>query len=497
MAMLVALSACTGGDGGSDVDAKDSAQPSASATPEGPKRDTTPATVAWTVDLDVIGQPEVTGTTAVVIARASGKRLEIVGVDTTTGQKRWSHPFSPGGAVPGILLEPAVSKTAAGEDRVVFYLAPDEPAGDDSDFVTPIVSVDPATGDIEHRTDKLRGTEPVSSCDDGTDVCVRGVVGGRGTYVNLRLDLDTGKLSRAKDGAPGNARVIGAGGLFSTNARPGEKLGVRREGRTLWSTPADTLFGKGYTSDFGWVFAHEKGPDRFTGLIGQPNDKVDVRKESDEPFVYDLAKQKMVSFSGKDGTVFWSRDGADPCFKPTDFSDEADLDVVEHPVRCLVSGSFATKDDVVTTDAVTMSVEGYDPATGEATWSHAVPDAAAAAYWQKAPRPLVRGGTTIVVPLDGGPAAVDVATGATTPVGDDTFVCQAKNKHFDYVTPWTFGERRDPERLGTGLVAPCAADGTASSAALTAAAVREGAIAVDDSTYVLASEDGLVGYTVG
>ncbi|MET0820191.1 MAG: PQQ-binding-like beta-propeller repeat protein [Aeromicrobium sp.] len=495
MAMLLALTACTGGDGGSDSKAAEK-KPSTSATPQGPQRDTRPATVAWTTDLDVIGQPLVTGTTAVVIARASGKRLEIVGVDTTTGLKRWSHPYSPGGGAPGILVEPVVSSTASGEARVVFYLAPDKPKGDDTDFVTPVVSVDPVTGDIERRTDKLLGVEPVGSCDDGTDVCVRGAVGGRGAYGNLRVDLGAGKVATTRDGAPDKARIIGTGGLFSTNARPGEKLGVRLEGTTLWSTPAATLFGEGYTSDNGWVFVHEKGPDRFTGLIGQPNKTVSPTRETKGPFVYDLAKQKIVSFSGKDGSVLWARDGADPCFKPTDFSDEADLDVVEHPVRCLVSGSYSIKDEVVTTDAVTMKVEGYDPATGETTWSHAMPDAAAATYWQQGPRPLVRGGKTIVAPLEDGPSSIDVATGASTPVGDDVFLCQAQGPRFEYVTPWTNGQKRTTTRRGTGFVAPCSADGSATSMAPTVAAVREGAVAVDDSTYVLSSKDGLVGYTV-
>jgi len=494
VALLLVLTACTGG-GNSEPTTQD-ATPKASETPESLKRDTSPAEPAWTVDLDVIGQPAVVGTVAVVISRESGKRLAINGIDTATGTKTWSHPFSPNDVVPGISLIPRTTRTAAGEERVVFFLAPDKPGTDERDLYTPIVSVDPVTGDIDQRSEPIQATEAASACDDGTDVCVNGAEVGADAYSNLRLDLEKGTLREGEDGAPKDARLIGSAGLFSTNDRPGEKLGVRRDGKTLWSTSLDTVFGKGFTSDNGWAFAHETGPDRYTGSVGAPNDTVTVGDDDETPFVYELSKQKLISFSGKDGTVAWSRDGADPCFKPTDFDDEQAVEVIEHPVRCLVSGTLSVVDNVTTTEGVTMTLEGYDPTTGETVWSHRVADAAATAYYDETPRVLIRDGATVVTTLDDGPSLVDTATGRTAPVGDATFLCQTGTVDFDYVTPWTLDGKKVFGRHGTGLLSSCGADGSPVAGGPTVAAVRDGGIAVDDSTYVLSSDDGVVGYRI-
>jgi len=497
IALLLVMTACTGGDGESEPPKKTTSTSQASEKPAGLQRDTTPAEAAWTADLDAIGQPVVVGTTAVVIQRAAGKRLEIVGVDTATGKQVWAHPFSPNYAVPGISLVPNVSRTKGGAERVIFYLAPDKPSANEDDLLTAIVSVDPATGEIDQESAKVHATEPVSACDDGTDVCVKGVVGPTGTYSNLRFDLETGKFSESSDGAPKDARLIGSAGLFSTGDRPGEKLGVRRAGKTLWSTSLDTLFGKGYTSDNGWVFAHETGPDRYTGLVGAPNDTVTTADSEKAEFVYELAKQKVISFNGKDGTVLWSREGADPCFRATDFDDEQAVVSIDHPIRCLVTGKYTRVGDVTTPEGITMTMEGYDPVSGETTWSQHITDAAAAAYWQDAPRVLIRGGTTVVATLDAGPSLIDTATGKTAPVGDETFVCQTGTVDFDYVTPFEYDDRKVFGRHGTGLLSSCDVNGGPVPGAPTAAAVREGGIKVGESTYVMATADGLVGYQLG
>lgn len=488
--LLLLLTACTGG-GDNKADVKTKAL----------TRDDRVEKPVWTADVDPLGQPMVlgdakTGFTVVVIAKESGGRLKIVGVDNESGKQLWSHPLSPNHVVPGIALIPRTTETAAGEKRVVFYLAPNKPSkSDEDDLTTPLVAVDPRTGKIERKSPKIYAAEAPDSCEDDTDVCMKGALEGEREYSNLRVDLESGKVSRVKEGAPKDARLIGADGLFSSGDRPGEKLGVYRKGKTLWSTSVDTLFGPGRTSDGGWAFTHEEGPDRYTGFLGQRNGK--AAGTADAPYVYDLGKQTLTSFNGADGSILWQKQGADRCFEPTDFDDEQKVDVIDHPVRCAMSGTFTVIDDKRTVQDVAMTIEGYDPETGKTTWSHKMPAAAAADYQMMSPRVLIRGGHTIVATLAKGPVLIDVATGKFVKTTGQTFMCQTDAVEHEYVTPWIYEGRSKHTRRGTGLAFPCSADGKAVESGMTVAALKEGAVKVDDSSYVIASDAGLVGYDIG
>lgn len=488
--LLLLLTACTGG---SDNKADDKTKALT--------RDDRVEKPVWTTDIDPLGQPIVTGDaksgfTLVVIAKETGGRLKIVGVDNESGKQLWSHPLSPNHVVPGIALIPRTTKTAAGEKRVIFYLAPNKPSkSDEADLTTPLVAVDPRTGKIERKSPKIYAAEAPESCEDDTDVCMRGALEGERDFSNLRVYLESGKVSRVKEGSPDDARLIGADGLFSTDDRPGEKLGVYRGGKTLWSTSIDTLFGPGRTSDGGWAFTHEDGPDRYTGFLGQRNGK--AKGTADAPYVYDLGKQTLTSFSGADGSILWQKKGADQCFQPTDFDDEEEVDVIKHPVRCQTSGTFTVIDDKRTVQNVAMTIEGYDPVSGKTSWTHKMPSSAAASYQMSEPRVLMRGGRTIVATLAGGPALIDVATGKSVKVKDQTFMCQTDAVEHEYATPWIYEGRSEHTRRGTGLAFPCSADGKVVGGGMTVAALKEGAVKVNDSAYVVSSEAGLVGYDIG
>ncbi|GAA3531442.1 hypothetical protein GCM10022234_30720 [Aeromicrobium panaciterrae] len=485
---MLVLTGCTSSDGGSPK------------KPEALKRDATVVKPAWTADVDPLGQPVVlgdakTGFTVVVIAKEPAARLKIVGIDGESGKQLWSHPLGPNHAVPGIALIPHTTETAAGEKRVIFYLAPNKPGKEEADLTTPLVAVEPRTGKIELKSPKVYAAEAPDSCEDDTDVCMRGALEGERDYANLRVDLESGKISRVKEGAPDDARLIGADGLFSTGDRPAEKLGVYRDGKTLWSTSVDTLFGPGRTSDGGWAFTHEAGPDRYIGYLGQRNGG--VKGTADSPYVYDLGKQTLTSFSGADGSILWQKKGADQCFRPTDFDDEEKVDAIKHPVRCQMSGTFTVIDDKRTVQNVAMTIEGYDPVSGTTSWTHKMPAEAAAAYQMSEPRVLMRGGRTIVATLAGGPALIDVATGKFVKAKGQTFMCQTDAVEHEYVTPWIFKGRSEHTRRGTGLAFPCSADGKAVKSGMTVAALTEGAVKIDDSTYVVSSDAGLVGYDIG
>lgn len=102
-----------------------------------------------------------------------------------------------------------------------------------------------------------------------------------------------------------------------------------------------------------------------------------------------------------------------------------------------------------------------------------------------------RNGDRIVVGLLEGPAILDVATGRVAPASGQ-FLCQAEPEDFPYAQPW--GGSGNFTRYGAGLLFACSPDGKKVESGMTAAALREGAAKVSDASYVLASEDGLVGY---
>ncbi|MGH3457054.1 hypothetical protein [Aeromicrobium sp.] len=499
IAILVVLSGCTDDS---------SPEQGRSSVPTQMKvdRDTSVVEPRWTLkDLEPIGQPIVVegaddARVAVVIAKETNRRLKIVGVDVAGGKQLWSHRFSPNQALPGYPVTPVTSETEDGQRRVIFFLAAEEPlAVGPADFLNPVVSVDPVSGDIETRSRPVQASQPPTACEDGTDACLPGNFDGSDTELNLRLDLDGRGIKEIDEGAPPNSRLIGDAGLFSTYDRPGEELGVQREGKTLWKKSLEDLVGKGYSTDGGWAFTRESRPDRYTGYVGRAQDDGSTSQVSlvSEKTVVDLGREVMVSFTGSDGDVLWTRKGVERCFTGPYGEDEETVGVVEHPFRCKVAGKLTYDEGRIEPeiDGLSSSIEGYRPASGETTWSHRLSTAAAKANRLPPHGVFNRSGARIVADLREGLAIVDVATGKLAPASGPTFMCQAEPDWFPYAQPW--GGSGDFERYGAGLLYACLPDGTKVDSGMTAAALTEGAVMATDTSYVLASEDGLVGYRIG
>lgn len=494
IAVLVVLSGCT-----------DSGQEDRSSvrTEMDVDRDVTVVKPAWTLeDLEPIGQPVVVDgadtPVAVVIAKETNRRLKIVGVDTESGKQLWSHPFSPNQALPGYSVTPSTSETEDGQERVVFHLAAKEPlSAEPDDFLTPVVSVDPATGDIEAESEPVISSQAPTSCEDGTDVCLQGNLDGGETKFNLRFDLDGGGIEEVDEGAPRNARLIGDGGLFSTDDRPGEELGVQREREVLWKKSLEDIAGEGYSTDGGWAFIRESRPDRYTGFVGDSQGGSTTSQASfvSEKNVVDLSRSVMMSFNGSDGKVLWVRKGVEMCFQLMHGDDEETVSVNEHPFRCTVDGKV-TYDDGKTDpeiEGLSSSIEGYRPESGKTTWSHRLSTAAAKAKLEPVHAGVIsRTRDRIVVDLREGLAIVDVANGKVAPATGPTFMCQKEPDWFPYAQPsgGVF------ERYGSGLLYACTPDGKEADSGVTVAALTEGAVKATDTSYVLASEDGLVGYRI-
>ena len=108
------------------------------------------------------------------------------------------------------------------------------------------------------------------------------------------------------------------------------------------------------------------------------------------------------------------------------------------------------------------------------------------AYYADAPRPLLRGGDAIVATLAKGPMLIETATGKTAKASGG-YACQNDAARFEYAAPHTSGDDEFRERIGNGLITPCAADGSPSAKGFTVSAVKEAGLKVSDSSYVMST----------
>lgn len=145
-------------------------------------------------------------------------------------------------------------------------------------------------------------------------------------------------------------------------------------------------------------------------------------------------------------------------------------------------------------DGLDVTVEGFDVATGETTWS--VPLGAAEAFMKEETPATVVSDTEVLLQAENGPVIVDVASGSSRPpeVGE-SFWC-GDDVIFRFRERWSRknGSSGDSWRGGT-LVRRCAADGSPTDVAPRHIPPSLGAT-VGDRT-VVAEAGGLVAYERG
>lgn len=452
------------------------------------QRDDTTAEAAWTADLDVIGQPSVRDGVAVVLARAREDELDVVAVDAATGEQLWDRPWSPGGVPTGFGMSPTV--TAGSDDEPVVVLS--EPPGDLSTesaqrFEERVVAVDLRTGEERSSTDPMTLSTPVAACSDGADACldVFGADSGR------RMDVRTGELGDDTDGPPADARSIGGAGLYSTSDRPGEKIGVRVDGETVWERPVEDVVGPGTTSDTGWTFEEADG--LFVGWLRAVPAEVRELAAAEAPYTVDASLNVMVAFEADTGERLWSVDKADhDCLGDS----VTPADTLPR-LRCVYAGTvtYAGGDgEVESTEDVAVSVEGFDPRTGEARWTEEMSPEAADALVRGELEIPVRDGQSVVVPTPDGRLLVDVESGDSRELdAESVFACEGETVELEYATPWVNAGQSLTSRFGGRLLSPCDAAGEETDS-FSVAAVRDAGQDAGDGRRVLAVEGGLQGF---
>lgn len=433
LVLLLTLAGCTG------ARTPDAPEPGAPTSSESEL-----VSPAWSTRLEVIGQPVVTGRTAVVLARARRDELDIVGVDVRTGRISWRRAYSPGGIPTGYDLEPTVVE--AGRAEYVVFQSPSRDRLRAASWVAPVLSVEPASGRVVSRSTPVAVLEPWRSCVGSVGVCSLGVgVVDSRTPMPLRIDPRNGVVHANDADVPRGARSVGAGGLYSTADRPDERIGRSNGHEPMWEAPAFRLFGEGRSSDHGWGFSFHAAQGVFVGTLGEPVDPDALaRYQRGRRATLDLSDDQLVAFDASTGRLLWAEAGvSDSCLPAKDVG-------ADPLVRCRISGVAVhhEKWDEPRYRDVSVVVEGYRLRSGETTWS--VPLSRRGAV------DLVRGdrdvassdGSTLLVDVEGGPHWVDTRDGSLTPVPPEArLVCEDERLTFRYAVAWHASHLRAGGRL--------------------------------------------------
>jgi hypothetical protein len=405
---------------------------------------------AWTTELDAVGQPVVVGDVGLVIARRKGGALEMVALSTSTGRVKWRKPYaSMGRNAERRAMVPRTTRDRHDNELVVFQ------AGDDNDedgYRFPVVAVDPATGKPQVSYDG-GSIDFVGPCADGRDICLDGPWFLYGSPEDgdlrpggppIRLDVDRLR-SQPRPGGDG-ATTVHAGDLYVVQDESGEQLQKIGRKRVEWTRSVRDIFGARASSGRGWNFSHFEDAEVYAGSIGIGGPEalakrfgkgkpVDVRME-------DFLQLRGIAADG--GEVTWLIRGGDLNCALVTTADEA------VPVTCLVTGSQVEQDgkEIVRKKDFSVAVAGFDPASGETTWTVELSERAVNTYYDQDRHALAPQG--VVVETAEGFVGVDFSTGKRTPVSEDTTLfCVDHHQPVDT----QYGERK-----GDGVYYACRPD---------------------------------------
>lgn len=411
----------------------------------------------WSVTgVTFAGEPIAVGDTAISYFVAE-QNLFIGAWRASDGAKLWDAPSDTSHTAGGVWIKPAAS------GNNVVYLTP---AG--TDGYSTVTVVEAATGTTVGNSELIWAQSRPAECAEGA--CVTGVLGS-GATGRWQVGPEA-TLSPSTSGyLPPNARILGED-VYSTNDRPGEILGLGKNGATVWQRGYEEVFGAGYSSDAGWGWYTGEGwPLVGFGYLF-----------TDDQTGHDMAASKVVGLDPATGATLWEVAGAQMC------ATEAPADLV---VLCvLTSGriTYATEEGAlpVYTDVV-ATLQGLDPMTGQAAWT--VPlDASnwGATYGE----PFVDPADAVIRYIDGQPTSIDRATGETTPLpAGEVLACTADR---DILTVLTDGGTDSKQQYLGSATTPCDAQ-RADAPQFSQSAVEAAGVVAGD-VRVVATRDGLQGF---
>lgn len=495
---LVLLAGCSGGSAAPEpTDAPLAATSGADVQDTAVDLLPTEATHAWTYRARAHANPLVAGDTLVVVVEARTDELDVVGLDRATGEERWRSPFLTTGKAAGLFLGDLVYESAGGEPYVVFQLAP---RGDAlaAGRPQPYVALDPATGREVARTRPLRTSYGPVVCDDGRDVCLR--VGGESVFSETRWVLGRWRLRREEDRLPDSANTLVEGSeVFAVSGTYDGYVGataVGRTGRDGWRVPARRVL-----PGTSWLLSDEEAVvDEESGIVVVQASRLasaQVQRRYDEGRAVALGPgwRQTIGIDAGSGDVLWRHRGSSlACL---------DLHRPDVAVRCTLSGAVVQRTDwdEPRLRGVSMTVEGFNPRTGETTWSHGLD--------RRAARTLVLhvrdldarldeiaddGRDLLVAPTSGGRSLVSLLDGSSRRLrAKDTLLCRAKVRTTYALDTGAMGPFGSGERFRF-VRRPCRPDGTSTDGRVGAAGLMTGAQDVGDRYWSYATRDAVVTY---
>ena len=403
------------------------------AWPLGSPAGTSPA---W-VDrgLHVVGGPVAAGGQVVVLVSAPARSVWLEAVNAKTGAIKWKIPEGFSAITAGVVTAPAVA------DGIVLALVP---AGGQTSPLVRLEGVRVASGAIAWR-----GHAPVVVTDAPTSCPAP--LGPRGFCLVVAsspstppalvaLSASTGMVEAT---VPGIQRLMSTTpGLYQTAGSPSVLVGVHTPGGTDWGQRVTALFGAGYDPNYGWDF------DRFGGVEAGSVGRTPIGGNT-----VALGAGKTVGFSVATGKRLWSDHAVFECFG---------VDGLPGPWLCRLTGTATASPSgkVIASADATLTLEGFDPATGDIRWR--VPTAhSEVAAMLGSDVAIADANRLLVHSPKGRDLVVDVRSGATSPpTAGQVFWCAHAN-FFKINPPLGTGALR----VGSSLFGPCDAAGHAVTAA--------------------------------
>jgi outer membrane protein assembly factor BamB len=423
--------------------------------------------------LSPIAQPTAIGKVVVGIV-TEDRKLFVVGINPATGKELWRQQMTPSFVTAGVQVE--IKKVDT--NKVAYF----RPTGEDTQYeeLANLVVADAQTGNDIATSPEAAFTSPISVCTDGKDVCTisQTTAFNRNQY---RLEIATGRYVVDSDRMPPGARSLDAPGLFDLGDRPGNTMALLRDGTLQWGTPVSAAFPPDFSSDNGWTWRLFSNEHVFVGsMYGKP-------LATSPRYMTDLANNAaMAGLAEATGEVLWRDPGS---------SFQCHLGYEHFPVRCRRHGIASYKADTEPSfEGLDITIEGFDPATGQTTWS--VPIGAAISLVGGSPAPAIAGPTQVVLEGPKGPVVLDYATGDVRPPAPGaTFWCMTETR-YELSRPYR-GHQGTWEHTRTGgpRATICDARGKPATALPSVAATLAAGAQVGGYT-VLATPEGYLGFAV-
>jgi hypothetical protein len=269
--------------------------------------------------------------------------------------------------------------------------------------------------------------------DDPTMVCAAGNLDASNSSQVLRYAAATGAPEAPITiGNAGGGRDLGPD-LFDPGERSPEMLVATAGGTVTWQEPLANVFTEtGASTDNGWNFDRIPSDGLFVGAVQGP-----PLSSSNTQEVIDLSRTMTAGFRMTNGAAVWRDPGSFymcsilPC--PGGNQTSSGTTAYQPPtlgLRLRETGtvSAAQGSPAKVSPGATVTVEGFDLATGRTVWSfNAGGDLS---LIQQSPPPQV-GAETVILPGAGGALeALDLATGARQPVSAGSLAwCQAETTY--------------------------------------------------------------------